>query len=60
MEYLVSNPPLFWELNIACGASGELVRAIWMSKRAWCELYVIGKAWWIFVETQVSCAKLAV
>ena len=44
-----------WKLNVTCGATIELVRALRMSIRAWGEVYIVCYSRWVFVCTDVTC-----
>ena len=44
-----------WKLNVTCGATIELVRALRMSIRAWGEVYIVCYSRWVFVYTDVTC-----
>ena len=47
-------------LDVTGRATRKLVRALWMSKGAWCKVYVIWFSRWIFVRTDVVCQMLSI
>ena len=48
------------KLYVTGRAAGELVRALWMPIRTWCEVNIAWYSRWVFVGADIPCPVLAI